>query len=355
MTSTPPPYRLVAAHAGAGQPVVTPGPFARVVGLRGVLRDTNRIARRVPPPSEAAVDAMTWERRDQRTTRWWPQGITTSADAYPGSDGDGTFEGRSVVIASWYARGVIGRLLGSRLSVIDDIEGQTHGYRHVLLMEQVRGRFLRWFRPVRVHAGGIVWFGGHLYVAGSSRGVRVFRLDDIIRVRNRLWSRGYRYVLPQLTTYVAERDAEAAPLTYSFLSLDHSGDVPHLVAGEYSRKGGSHRLVRFALDPETGLLRSDDRGWAVPAALYDRQIARMQGATVVGRTWFITSSSGEGVPGDLWVGRPGAYTRHCGVLPTGPEDLTYWPQRHQVWTLTEWPNRRWVFGIDVDPWVEDVR
>jgi hypothetical protein len=302
----------------------------------------------VAPPSAAAVDAMTWEPRDQRTTRWWPQGITTSADADP--SGDGTFEGRPVVITSWYSRGRLRRLLGSRLSVIDGADGDVHGYRHVLLMEQTRGRFVRWFRPVRVHAGGIVWFGDYLYVAGSSRGVRVFRLDDIIRVRNRLWSRGYRYVLPQLTTYVSQRDADAAPLTYSFVSLDRSGDVPHLVAGEYGRKGGSHRLVRFALDPSTGLLRSDDRGWSVPAALYDRQIPRMQGATVVDGTWFVTASAGEGVPGDLWVGRPGAYTRHRGVLPTGPEDLTYWPQRAQVWTLTEWPDRRWVFALDTAQW-----
>ena len=346
MVWRPPPHRLVVAPFGDFR-----GRFARRVGLRGVLRDTDRVARRVPPPSEAAVDAMTWEPRDQNTTRWWPQGITTSADAYPGSGGDGTFEGRSVVIASWYARGRIGRLLGSRLSVVDGVDGRAHGYRHVLLMEQVRaGRFLRWFRPVRVHAGGIVWFGDHLYVAGSSRGIRVFRLDDILRVRNRLWSRGYRHVLPQLTTYVSERDADAVPLTYSFLSLDHSGDVPHLVAGEYGRKGGSHRLVRFALDPDTGLLRSDDRGWAVPSALYDRQVARMQGATVVGGTWFVTASAGEGVPGDLWVGRPGAYTRHRGVLPTGPEDVTYWPQRGQVWTLTEWPGRRWIFGLAVAEW-----
>lgn len=351
MVRRPPPYRLVAAAGAAG---ARRGRFARVVGLRGVLRDTNRVARRVPAPSEAAVDAMVWDGRDQRTTRWWPQGITTSADASPG--GAGTFEGRPVVITSWYARGRVGRLLGSRLSVIDGVDGPTPGYRHVLLMEQVRaGRFLRWSRPVRVHAGGIVWFGDHLYVAGSSSGIRVFGLDDILRVRNRLWSRGYRYVLPQRTTYVAQRDADAPPLTYSFLSLDHTGAVPHLVAGEYGRKGGSHRLVRFVLDPETGLLRSNERGWAVPAALYDRQVARMQGATIVDGTWIISASAGEGVPGDLWVGRPGTYTRHRGVLPTGPEDLTYWPQRRQIWTLTEWPGRRWVFALDVDRWAGAVR
>ena len=85
--------------------------------------------------------------------------------------------------------------------------------------------------------------------------------------------------------------------------------------------------------------------------LHDGQPDRMQGATLVGETWVVTASAGEGRPGDLWVGRPGELHRHRGVLPTGPEDVAHWPQRRQVWSLTEWPGRRWVFGIDVDPWI----
>lgn len=349
MVWAPPPFRLVAPRPETLPADSFLGRFTRV-GLRGVLNDTNRVARRVAVPSAAAVDGMTWEPRDQDSACWWPQGITTSADA-TGTE-DGTYAGRSVVITSWYARGRLGKFLGSRLSVIDGVDEPTHGYRHVLLMEPTKKwRLLRPFKPVRIHAGGIVWFGQHLYVAGSSQGLRVFRLDDLIRVRNRLLSRGYRYVLPQLTAYTADHDEGARNMTYSFLSLDHDGAVPHLVAGEYGRKGGTHRLMRFPLDPETGLLRSDERGWAVPAEFYDRQVERMQGATIVGDTWIITASAGEGVSGDLWVGRPGGYTRHRGVLPTGPEDVTHWPQRRQVWTLTEWPGRRWVFGLDLDRWL----
>ncbi len=70
-------------------------------------------------------------------------------------------------------------------------------------------------------------------------------------------------------------------MMYSFMSLDRTGDEDHLVAGEYGRKGGSHRLMRYPLDRDTELLRRDDRGWAVPAELYDRQVERMQGATLV--------------------------------------------------------------------------
>lgn len=322
----------------------------RRVGLLGVLQDTDREGAHVdPPPAEAALGAMTWEAADASSDRWWPQGITTSADAVT-DPADGTFEGHDVVLVSWYARGRLRRFLGSRVSVVDWHDDTAPRYRHVLLVEP--RRLLGWtrLRPVRVHAGGIVWYGEHLFVAGSSGGIRVFRLADLVRVRNRVRTKGYRYALPQTTQYAAEADPDTPGLTYSFLSLERGTTQDRLVAGEYGRRGGSHRLLRYPIDRETGLLHGDDDGRVTPTDLHDQQVERMQGATVAEGTWFITASSGEGRPGDLWVGRPGDYTRHRGVLPTGPEDITYVPQRRQLWTLTEWPGRRWLLWVDRDRW-----
>lgn len=347
----PAPYRLVPATAGRSMGERFFGRFRRV-GLRGVLADLDRRALPVDVPGEAAAEGFTWEERDATTTRWWPQGVTTSADAYGPDPQAGTYEGRSVLLASWYAHGWLGwLLLGSRVTVVDLTDAAAPRYRHVLLVEPRRRLGLHRLRPVRVHAGGIVWYGEHLFVAGSSRGVRVFRVDDVVRVRNRWRTRGYRYVLPQHGAYAAATDPDARPMTYSFMSLDRAGDVDHLVAGEYGRKGGSHRLARYALDRTTGLLHGVEAGAAVPVETHDDVAARMQGAVLVDGTWVVTASAGEDVPGDLWVGRPGALRRRKGVLPTGPEDITWWPQRGQLWTLTEWPGRRWVYGIDVDRWV----
>lgn len=331
------------------------GRFKRV-GLRGLLEDTNRVATPSAVPGDAAVDGLSWQGRDRGTRRWYPQGITTSADAFGSAPTSGTFDGRAVVIVSWYARGLLGYVLfGSRISVIDCTDSGPAPYRHVLLVAPRR----RWgtyrLRPVRVHAGGIVWYGQYLYVAGGRDGIRMFRLDDLVRVRNRPRTMGYRYVLPQFTSYTAGHDDGAGPMMYSFMSLDRAGEEDHLVAGEYGRKGGSHRLMRYALDRQTQLLRLDPRGWAVPADLHDRQVERMQGATLVDGTWVITASMAKGLMGDLWVGTPGNYLRHRGVLPTGPEDITYWPQRGQVWSVTEFPGHRWVYGIDIDRWVERHR
>ncbi|QGG41302.1 GNAT family N-acetyltransferase [Aeromicrobium yanjiei] len=324
---------------------------ARRVGLRGVLADLNRSGRHVDVPAEAAAYGMAWQRTDEDTQRWFPQGITTSADAYGPEPSGGTYEGHDVVLASWYGHGRIGRRLGARISVIDWHDDEPPRYRHVLLVEPRRLGPLHRLRRVRVHAGGIVWYGDHLFVAGSSAGLRVFRLDDVVRVRNRLRTGGYRYVLPQRTVYAAEHDGDAGPMTYSFLSLDRGGvGDDHLVAGEYGRKGGSHRLISYAIDGDTGLLRSDGSGRAQPTEMHERQVARMQGAVVADGRWVLTSSNGEGLPGDLWIGRPGRFTRHRGVLPTGPEDITWLPQRRQLWSLTEWPGRRWVYAIEADRW-----
>ncbi len=348
-----PSHRLVAR---THEPVASGRFFGRFrrVGLRGVLADLNRAGTHAEVPGEAPVAGMAWRRDDQETERWFPQGITTSADAYGADPSGGMFEGHDVVMASWYSHGWLGWLqLGSRISVIDWRDDTPPRYRHVLLVEPRRFLFLfHRLRPVRVHAGGIVWYGKHLFVAGSSSGIRVFRLDDIVRLHNRFRSKGYRYALPQVSSFVAEHDGDTRAMTYSFMSLDRAGEEDHLVAGEYGRKGGSHRLVRYAIDRDTELLRCDDRGWAVPSDLHDQQVVRMQGAVIADGTWAVTSSNGEDNPGDLWTGSPGAFVRHRGVLPTGPEDITYLPQRHQLWSLTEWPGRRWVYAIDAGRWLD---
>ncbi|MCW2800471.1 MAG: hypothetical protein JWQ70_1943 [Aeromicrobium sp.] len=324
----------------------------RRVGLRGVLADLDRAGTHADVPGEAPIYGMAWQQDDCHTDQWFPQGITTSADAYGAEPSGGMFEGHDVIMASWYSR--VGPDFGSRISVIDWQDREPPRYRHILLVEP--RRFLYFFHrlfPVAVHAGGIVWYGRHLFVAGSSQGIRVFRLDDIVRVRNRIRTKGYRYVLPQYTHYLAEQDEGNGRMTYSFMSLERSGETDHLVAGEYGRAGGSGRLIRYPIDRDTELLSSNDRGWSVPTDLHDPQLARMQGAVIADGTWAITSSNGEDNPGDLWVGKPGKFTRHRGVLPTGAEDITYLPQRRQLWSLTEWPGRRWVYAIDADRWLTE--
>ena len=326
------------------------------VGLAGVLDDLNRRARRTRIPGPAATWGFTWDIEDARSRRWWPQGITTSAD-----QGDpGRVDGREVVVTSAYSRTVDDLTKGSRLSFVDVTERGTLRYRHVLLVEAyVRGDGRVDVRPVKVHAGGIVWHGAYLHVAGTARGISTVRLDDIIRVpaigdRSRLGVRddggidsfGYRYLLPVRFTYDARAADGHERLRYSFLSLDRGGTPPSLVAGEYGRGEMTTRLVRYELDPATSLLRAGGDGTAYPLGLDPGGVPGMQGAAVVGGTYYVTTSNGRLGRGSLWVGRPGALRRFDRVLPAGCEDLAYAPATDQLWCLTEYPWRRYVFAMD---------
>jgi hypothetical protein len=335
------------------------------VGLRGVLDDLNRTAQRVSVPALAAVEGFAWQPDDRRSLEWYPQGITTSADA--GTSGAGDVDSRQVIVTSWYAKPRRRRpSKGVRLTFVDYTDRTRPRYRHVLLVEPFRDAAGEVdYRPVRVHAGGIVWYGRYLYVAGTRQGLRVFEIDDLTAVPAHRHARrsigrrgdggyaafGYRYILPQSFAYSAWSATGLEPMRYSFLSLDRAAH--QLVAGEYGRDGASTRLVHFALDPATSLLSTRDDGHCWPLELLSARVERMQGAAYVDGSYAITCSQGRTSRGDLWTGRPGRLTRHKGVLAIGPEDIAYWPSRRQLWTLTEWPTRRWVYAIDSRRWILD--
>jgi hypothetical protein len=103
---------------------------------------------------------------------WYPQGITTSADA----GADGQYEGKTVILTSWYYSGS-GDNKGVRVSFVDYANPSAPRYRHVLLVEPYTDATgSPNFRAVPMPAGGIVWYGHYLYVADTRGGFRVF--DD---------------------------------------------------------------------------------------------------------------------------------------------------------------------------------
>jgi hypothetical protein len=241
--------------------------------------------------------------------------------------------------------------------VVDLSTPRRPRYRHVLLVEPFRRDGRVDMRPVHVHAGGIVWHGDHLHVAGTARGLSTFRLSDILRVpagdASRLGVRdspsavdafGHRYVLPLRFSYAARTPSGQRGLRYSFASLDRSTSPPEIVAGEYALSTPT-RLVRYAIDPATSLLSEDEHRRSVPAWLSDDGIPHMQGAASAHGTWFVTVSRGRYRQGSLWVGRPGELRELRHQLPVGPEDITYWPERDELWSLSEYPHARYVFAM----------
>jgi hypothetical protein len=313
--------------------------FGHRVGLDGVLDALNRQARRVPVPGRAVESGFTWNEADATTRRWYPQGITTSADASESED----VGGRRLLVTSWYSTDAGRHQRGSRVSIVDV---DTLEYRHVLLVvpeRDQRGRVV--LRPLLVHAGGLVWRGPYLHVAGTRRGMFSCLMDDLMRVDSTEEAFGYRHVLPVRFAYDARASSGTERMRYSFLSLDRHCDPPQLLAGEYGRGDMTRRLVRYPLDPETHHLATHEDGTSRPVWLDDRGIGQMQGAVVVRGTYYVTTSHGPRRRGTLHVGRPGHFTAHHGALPAGPEDITFWPGTDRLWSQTEHPDHRYVFSV----------
>lgn len=327
-------------------------------GLDGVLGDLKydvRPARVVPRLLGRAVrEAYRWDDHDDRDQQWYPQGVSTSADS---SDTEAV-GGRKVLVTTWYSTGRDGIKRGSRVTFVDLASGK---YRHVLLVSPVfdqRGRLT--LRPMRIHAGGIVWAGPYLHVAATSRGFVTARVDDIMRVPGdddhpdrfgiegtTLHSFGHRYVLPVRFTYRAHADDGHVKLRYSFMSLDRRSEPPALLAGEYATDThGTTRLARYSLDPGTWQLSTGEDGFSRPLAIDDGGVRRMQGAVIASGRYHVTVSHGPWMPGTMCAGQPGSMRVRRWAVPMGPEDLSYWPSTDRIWSVTEHPRRRWIVAMD---------
>jgi hypothetical protein len=309
-------------------------------GVAGLLQGLDRHARPGRPRWTRSTRSFAWDAEDSGTTDWFPQGLSTSADADP----SGTVHGREVVMVSWYRRTGQGRDQGARVSMLDITDARDARYGHVLLVEPRLEDGTVVSRPVAVHAGGIAWHGDLLYVAATYGGLRVFDLRDVVRVSPAAHD-GASFALPERGRYVPAGDPRTR-LRFSFVGLDRATGPPYLLAGEYRRGSARGRIARFALDEATGHL--DTVGVrSASTSVCSLGIPAMQGVASLGPRFFVTASRGRYGRGDLWgAAADGVFRRRLGALPAGPEDLSTWPAREELWTLTEWPGRRHVIGLD---------
>jgi hypothetical protein len=296
----------------------------RRVGLDGVLADRGNTAHRSRVPGDASY-GFRWRLRDQWSQTWWPQGISV------GSHGE-----IPIVMTSWYAQARRGVEQGARITIVDLRNERRPRYHHVLLV--ARNDEKNAHGPVTVHAGGIVWSGDRLLVAATFGGIREFRLSDILEATGDARLFGYRLLLPEHASFEAPPKRKRR-MRYSFLSLESaaSDDDLRLVSGEYSKEDGG-RLFRIAL--ADGRTIADEEH--IPG------IPHMQGAVVRDGRWFVSASRGDKRNGDLWIGTPDAMVRHEGALAPGPEDLALLERTNQLWSVSEYPGKRWVFALDLD-------
>lgn len=288
-------------------------------------------------------DGYRWESSDdiddEKTAKWVPQGITSTADARK----EGTYEGKDGWIVSWHRK-------DNKSVRVTFVDRKTDKYRHALLVEPHADDD---FRAVDVHAGGIVWYGETLWVVDTHRGIRVFDMDNIWRVDDGdgvgkkagggYSAQNYKYVIPQMREYLWTGSFE---FLFSYISLDRTVSPDRILIGEF-RDSDRGRMAQFALDYKTRTLHTGDDKTAKATWAHCPNIPMIQGAVQANGKFYISRSNGLKARGDMFGWRPGkeAYP-NPNFFPPGPEDLTYDKRGDRLYGLTEAMNKRYIIPID---------
>ncbi|GFM98110.1 hypothetical protein Sfulv_29210 [Streptomyces fulvorobeus] len=307
-------------------------------------------------PDLATNHRICWQNDDATSSEWVPQAITGVSDAQEDEDW-GTSTAEPIAVAAYdarnpgrsdYAAGADNCVQDSASDACNEkgvrvsfFNQATRMYRHALLVwPYVNSRKNISFDAVHaregtcttsvttackaqngIHAGGMVWYGNHLYVADTSNGMRVFDMRRILdlnpdnnadvndptpdglvsdvvdkkrvgRQSNVWYGYGYRYVMPQVATlkFTAARNtgttsgnqcyATGRPKA-SYISLDRTG-TDHLILGEYcNTANGGTSPGRVGTYPMTALTAAV-QGAAGTAAGADLAFGLPTGATFKG-------------------------------------------------------------------------
>ncbi|MEC9070763.1 MAG: hypothetical protein VX938_00230, partial [Myxococcota bacterium] len=305
-----------------------------------------------------------WNDGDNKVDYWWPQGVSNSGVGYGDTTKgeDGKVLGRDVLLVAWYHKAEedssTSTYKGVRISIVDVSYINEFKYRHVILAEPVPGDDPAHpdLVPIAsasssVHAGGIAWYGDYLYVADTSKGLRVFDLTKMFQVQtgkkgslgyvassDEYHGYNYRYVLPQVGRY--KKCSQTCCARFSWVSVDPTTDPPSLLAGEYTDANVKGRAHRWDLDPETSRLALS-QGVSRASAVYFPGVKRMQGAVTIDGALFVSSSQPKtSLPvsaGTLYHADGLGEEMEDHQYPTLPEDLSYNPFWDDIRTCTEKP------------------
>lgn len=383
-------------------------------GVGDIMNDLNRQDDRPitygAPCEEAAVDddvprpaitrSLCFNDADNVIPIWYPQGVTTVADA----QADQVWGTSSKpVLVTWYDHndddGVDSdgdgydtdeQIRGVRVSFMNP---DTGAYRHVLLVYPFTNasgnvsymslRTAQTGESLSLHAGGIVWYGNFLYVADTARGFRVFDMRHIYdlgdsengttaeegkigRQDGTYYGHGYRYIMPEVNAWTHTAPTgekctvrDGSP-QFSYVGLDRSG-TDHLTAGEYCDKDEEVN-GRVAAWPIAGATSNGEQNisstyrWNADAT-YNLPASNIQGAVRFNSKWYLSQSNGQNAGSLLKTKAVGSAT---GTLETdvqkplsiGPEDLSHWPGGTEtsptlstLWTVSEHPGKRMVYGV----------
>ncbi|MDF2476634.1 MAG: hypothetical protein K0S24_2117 [Sphingobacterium sp.] len=319
-------------------------------------------------PEENRVRGIRWNSDDETTAIWRPQGIAGF-----------TKDGVRYLLVSWYARNNAEHK-GSRITLIDiSPSSSTYlTYRHILLVQPdipsgtTSHTQYGTYAPLKVHAGGIAYFKGKIYLSSTNLGVRVFDLDKIIEVstgddtsekcgkdaNGNLYAFNYRYILPQIGY---QKINNASP----FSTIQVNDEGTQFWTGQYYAGSADAAIVPqvfgFPIDADGKLQNSGIVTVTPKNSLFtDNHAHGIQGVFRKGnRTWLsCTGSPSNSYGSNARLARysDGADDTVRYRWPYGAESLYYEATYGYLWSLTEFePNagaqngsqvNRCIFAVD---------
>ncbi len=319
-------------------------------------------------PEENRVRGIRWNTDDETTSLWRPQGISGF-----------TKDGVRYLLVSWYAKDEA-EFKGSRITLIDiSPSSSTYlTYRHILLVQpDIPAGTTGYsqygsYAPLNVHAGGIAYFKGKIYLSSTNLGVRVFDLNKIIEVstgdttndkcgkdsNGNLFAFNYRYILPQ-TGYQKINNANP------FSTIQVNDEGTQFWTGQYYSGSADASIVPkvFGFPVDTnGRLQNTGIVTVTPknSLFTDNHAHGIQGVFRKGkRTWLSCTGSPSNSYGSN--ARLARYTDGADDTvrfrwPYGAESLYYESQYNYLWSLTVYePNagaqngsqvNRCIFAVD---------
>lgn len=306
---------------------------------------------------------------------WVPQAIASSNEAAVGG-----YTGPSAVAVTWYqprpdhTTGAMDDPQNDRVTFINALtSGNSATYRHVLLVEPVVQSGKLNLVPVKLHAGGVAWYGNLLFVASTGGGVRAFDTRRIFAVDTakrlvgldpaapsdaKLYGETFAYVMLEVANY-KKTDAActrspttlAAGLCFSGVTVDRSASPPSLISYEYRTKDEmtaakvGARIVHWPLDAATGLLARATDGKVHSGTLDVTPTYQVQGASIDHKSFFFSTSQTGGTFYSEVDGDGVAPKKSTWVEGAETVSFTTTSFGDRLWSVTETPGRRMVFWV----------
>ncbi|WP_205511644.1 hypothetical protein [Longitalea arenae] len=318
-------------------------------------------------PSDRQVKGFKWNSGDQQTNEWRPQGITGF-----------TWGGRNFLLITWYGvgpsniPGVNNQHKGVRISLVDITSMSNITYRHILLVQNKANMSngelydpsnsyvqLASYAPVTMHAGGVAFFAGKIYVVDTGLGIRVFDLTKFIAAEGdatetrigketdgSLKAFNYAYILPQTGYY---KITNAKPFSCIETGTGLTASDKMLWTGQYIESSSTTvpKVYGFHLNASGQIVSSPLPEVITPIDNDNTNVNGIQGVYRTGTKTFMATtgnSSYEGSTARLVRYNDGTAAGVRYRWPHGAEDLYLEESTGYLWNLTEYETEK--YGTD---------